>query len=195
MKVTDVIKMMLTSISYGRNITIDSWRANGDVVYDVSAWGTYHEESDDEEEFDVIGSKSLPACFSCTCYGLYDFMYEFNKFVEENKKAIRHDNLFSHLPNKYITDDELRHQIIDEELARQKRTQKYLKETKYITDWAEKNNPCPECKINKKDHWDVIHYKCEGNHTNTCPILKEFQKKHSEMYREYNERKEKEQES
>lgn len=31
------------------------------------------------------------------------------------------------------------------------------------------------CKINKKDHWDDVHYNCAENHHSRCPILKEYQ--------------------
>ena len=46
---------------------------------------------------------------------------------------------------------------------------------KPVYDWRDANNPCPNCTINKKDHWDIIHYKCELNHKNSCKILIDFQ--------------------
>lgn len=51
-------------------------------------------------------------------------------------------------------------------------------------DWVKQNNPCPNCEINTKDHWDDIHYNCEKCHTMSCPILWEFMNKRDEMQKQ-----------
>ena len=83
------------------------------------------------------------------------------------------------------------HHIAEEKKAAEE-TERYIEETKYITDWCKENNPCPNCKINKKDHWDDIHYNCAENHHMRCPILKEYYNDRDELYNEYRERKKEE---
>ena len=58
-----------------------------------------------------------------------------------------------------------------------------------VADWCNENNPCTNCKINKKDHWDDVHYNCAENHYMRCPILKEYHNNRDTMYNEYAERK------
>lgn len=88
-------------------------------------------------------------------------------------------------------DDETRELLIKNEIKRKEEVEKYLEETKYITERCEKNNPCPNCKINKKNHWDDIHYNCEDNHNMQCQILKGYQIKVEGMYKEYKDSKNK----
>ena len=59
----------------------------------------------------------------------------------------------------------------------------YIRKTKPASDWWKENNPCPKCEINKKDHWDDIHYNCELCHAQRCPILKEAQKKYDVIFK------------
>ena len=181
----DIIKMMLTSISYGRDIDIDTfYDTDGNLVYDITAYHTFY-DAYDEEALLKIDESNMPDCVSFMCYGMYDFFKEYNDFIIDNAKNIQQDYLFSLKPIKFLTDDNHRHKIINDEIKRKKEVETFIKETKYISDWEKENHPCPQCKLNKKDHWDTIHYNCAEHHTMRCPLLKEFQNKSSEMYREY----------
>ena len=59
----------------------------------------------------------------------------------------------------------------------------------YIKYWCNENNPCPNCKINKNDHWDDINYNCAEYHHMRCPILKEYHDNRNKLYNEYIEHK------
>jgi hypothetical protein len=91
-----------------------------------------------------------------------------------------------------LLDDNERNKVYEHQKKVAEETKRYLEETKYITDWCKENNPCPNCKINKKDHWDDIHYNCAENHNMRCPILKEYHNDRDELYNEYRERKKEE---
>ena len=95
----------------------------------------------------------------------------------------------NHLPQKYLLDDNERNSFYEHQKKDAEEMERYLEETKYITNWCNENNPCPNCKINKKDHWDDIHYNCAENHNMRCPILKEYHNHRDKLYNEYTEHK------
>lgn len=170
----DIMKLCLCSINYGKGITIDSTIcSDGSTYYEVSA---KHNFKNDNE-------------IRIVCFGIYDFICEFVSYIKEHD--IEYDYVLSKQTLKAILDDKTREFLIRHEIKRKEKVEKYLEETKYITEWCEKNNPCPNCKINKKDHWDNIHYNCEENHNMQCQILKEYRSKVEGMYKEYKESKNK----
>ena len=95
----------------------------------------------------------------------------------------------NHLSQKSLLDDDVRNSIYEQQKKDAEETERYIEETKYITDWCNENNPCPNCKINKRDHWDDIHYNCAENHYMRCPILKEYYNHRDKLYNEYTEHK------
>lgn len=173
----DFIKMMLIAVGCDRNYEIDTYRTvDGYTLYDISA------SSED-------GSR----CIKIVGYGMYDVLLSFLKYIRDcpEEELLEHLNYdVNHLSLKCLLDDNERNAVYEANKRHAEAVEKYLKETKYITDWCKENNPCPNCTLNDKKHWDSIHYNCELNHTRSCPILNEYNKKRSEMYEEYSKRKE-----
>lgn len=172
----DFIKMLLIAVGCDRNYEIDTYRADdGSTLYDINA------SSED-------GSR----CIKIDGYGMYDVLLSFLKYIRDcpEEELLEHLNYdVTHLPLKYLLDDNERNAVYETNKRHAEEVDKYLEETKYITDWCKENNPCPNCTLNDKSHWDDIHYNCELNHTNSCPILNDYYKKRSEMYKEYNRKK------
>lgn len=173
----DFIKMLLIAVGCDRDYEIDTYRADdGSTVYDINGY------SED-------GSREI----SITGFGMYDVVLSFLRYIRDCPEYNLLDYLndeVNHLPLKFLLDDNERNAVYEANKRHAEEVEKYLEETKYITDWCEENNPCPKCTLNDKKHWDDIHYSCELNHTSRCHILKAYQKKRSEMYEEYNRRKE-----
>ena len=73
---------------------------------------------------------------------------------------------------------------------RNKQIETYIKETQYITDWKNQNNPCDNCPDKDKNWNDKVHL-CNLYYVHNCPKLNDFHNKVSEMYKLYRENKEK----
>jgi hypothetical protein len=95
-------------------------------------------------------------------------------FLEQMLKYIKID-----ITN--VGNDETRVSLTDSWDKRDAYNEKWAIAHKPIQEWHEKNNPCTTCTINKKDHWDDIHYNCELNHTHSCKIMIEHYDKLNEM--------------
>ena len=175
----DFIKLLLISIGCDKKYEIDSHRADdGSIYYEVSGKG---DNEDQEIYFDG--------------FGIYDLILNFLNNIKENPDIDLLNKLnysINYLTQKSLLDDDIRNSVYEQQKKAAEETERYLEETKYITDWCKENNPCPNCKINKKDHWDNIHYNCELNHNNRCSILKEYRNDRDELYNEYRERKKEE---
>lgn len=78
-------------------------------------------------------------------------------------------------PLKYIINDNLRNEMIRLEDEQNQEDLIQAEKLKPIFKWRDENNPCITCTINKKDHWDSIHYNCELHHFHSCKILLEFE--------------------
>lgn len=175
----DFIKLLLISVGCDKKYSIEISRASGGYhVYDIYGEG--------EEE---------GQCINIIAYDMYDVILSFLNCIRENPDINLLDKLnysINHLSQKYLLDDNERNAVYEQQKKAAEETERYLEETKYITDWCKENNPCPNCKINKKDHWDDIHYNCAENHHMRCPILKEYYNDRDELYNEYRERKKEE---
>ncbi len=93
-----------------------------------------------------------------------NFMFHFYmilNYMKEQNQPFKSD--WWSVRIKYVCDDKIRNSLIKS------------------WEWHEKNNPCPICTINKKDHWDSIHYNCELNHTHSCKIMIEHYEKLTEL--------------
>lgn len=174
----DFIKMLLIAVGCDRKYEIDTYRADdGSTVYDING-----QSEDGSREIVIDG------------FGMYDVVLSFLNYIRECPEydLLEHLNYeVNHLPLKYLLDDNERNALYEANKRHAEEVEKYLEETKYITDWCKENNPCPNCTLNDKKHWDDIHYNCELNHTNRCPELLEYNRKCGEMYEEYNRRKNK----
>lgn len=167
----DFIKLLLVSIGCDKKYEIDSHRTDdGSTYYEVTGEGYDENQS---------------ICFDG--FSMYDLMLNFLNCIEENPGILDKLNYsVNHLSQKSLLDDKIRNSVYEQQKKDAEEHERYLEETKYITDWCNKNNPCPNCKINKKDHWDDIHYNCAENHHSRCPILKEFQNKRDTLYKKHN---------
>lgn len=175
----DFIKLLLISVGCDKEYEIDSHRTDdGSIYYEVSGKG------DNEDQAIYFDG-----------FGIYDLILNFLNNIRENPDIDLLNKLnynINHLSQKYLLDDNERNAVYEQQKKAAEETERYLEETKYITDWCKENNPCQNCKINKKDHWDDIHYNCELNHNNSCPILKEYHNDRNKLYNEYRERKKEE---
>ena len=172
----DFIKLLLISVGCDKKYEIDSHRTDdGSTYYEVTG------EGDEENQ-------------SIYFYGfsIYDLILDFLNNIKEDPDIDLLNKLnysVNHLSQKSLLDDDIRNSVYEHQKKHAEEIKKHIEETKYITDWCMKNNPCPNCKINKKDHWDDVHYNCVENHHMSCPILKEYHIKRDKLYREYTERK------
>lgn len=172
----DFIKLLLISVGCDKKYEIDSHRTNdGSIYYEVTGEGYDKNQS-----------------ISFNGFSMYDVILSFLNCIKENPDIDLLNKLnynINHLSQKYLLDDNERNIVYEQQKKVAEETERYIEETKYITDWCKENNPCPNCKINKKNHWDDIHYNCELNHNNSCLILKEYHNDRDELYNEYRERK------
>lgn len=175
----DFIKLLLISVGCDKEYEIDSHRTDdGSIYYSASGKG---DTEDQAIYFDGVG--------------IYDLILNFLNNIKENPDIDLLNKLnysINYLTQKSLLDDDIRNSVYEHQKKAAEETERYLEETKYITDWCKENNPCPNCKINKKDHWDSIHYNCELNHNNRCSILKEYHNDRDELYNEYREHKKEE---
>lgn len=175
----DFIKLLLISVGCDKKYEIYSHRTDdGSTYYEVTGEG-------DEENQSIYFDG----------FSIYDLILDFLNNIKEDPDIDLLNKLnysVNHLSQKSLLDDDIRNSVYEQQKKHAEEIKRHIEETKYITDWCMENNPCPNCKINKKDHWDDVHYNCAENHYSRCPILKEFQNKRDELYREYTERKMKE---
>lgn len=172
----DFIKLLLISVGCDKKYEIDLHRTDdGSIYYEVTGEG---DEENQSIHFDG--------------FSMYDLVLSFLNNIKEDPDIDLLNKLnytINHLSQKSLLNDDIRNSVYEHQKKHAEEIKRHIEETKYITDWCMENNPCPNCKINKKDHWDDVHYNCAENHHSRCPILKEFQNKRDTLYREYIERK------
>ncbi|MCK9574728.1 MAG: hypothetical protein WC979_03270 [Candidatus Pacearchaeota archaeon] len=160
---TDVFKVLLCSYGYDRNIKIESYRGDsGELGYSVYA------ENKTGDSYNEI-----------CCENFMFHVYLILKFMKENNVGFKSD--YWSYPTKYVIDDNSRNNIIANLDERDTQLAKDLEELSPVIKWRDDNNPCINCKINKHDHWDDIHYNCELCHTNSCELLKNFQNEYRKI--------------
>lgn len=164
----DVLKILLCHYGYDRNIKIDTYRGVGGCVgYDI------HAENKDGEEYSEISCEG----FMFHVYMILNHMKETNASFESKWWGIR---------AKDLCDDEVRNSLVESWDKQEESHKEWAIKNAPIDEWHKKNNPCPTCTINKKDHWDDIHYNCELYHTHSCSIMIEHYEKLTEMRRRIN---------
>jgi hypothetical protein len=82
---------------------------------------------------------------------------------------------------KHIFNDELRNSAIIKRDEDNEKIKKSIIDMQPSFEWYNKNNPCPTCAINKRDHWDTVHYNCKLCHTHSCDILLKFNADYEEF--------------
>lgn len=158
----DLFKILLCLYGYDRNINIDTFRTDdGSIGYEIEAENkegdVFHNVDGEGVVFDV--------------YMILDYMRQNNVGFKSNWWSV---------PLKYISDDTEREKLVKQLDDSEESTKKHIEKMTPLYEWRKDNNPCPTCTINKKDHWDSIHYNCELNHTNSCSILKDFNREYQE---------------
>lgn len=149
----DVFKILLCSYGYDRNIKIETFYGGSlSIGYDI------HAENKEGDEYDEIG-----------CEGFMYHVYSILAYMQECGAKFKTD--WWNCSPKYAVDDNLRKSIIGQWNKRDKEMENNREMLAPIFKWYKENNPCPNCSINKHDHWDDIHYNCELAHTHTCKIL------------------------
>lgn len=152
----DTIKILLCSYGYDRNIKITPFRTDyGTIGYEIYA------ENKEGDIFDEVCGE-----------GFMFIVYQILKHMKKEKAEF--ESNWWNTPTKYVLDDEEREKIINQFDERDKKIAEDREKLKPLKKWQEENNPCPKCTINKKDHWDFVHYNCELNHTNRCEIVKKY---------------------
>lgn len=168
----EFIKLLLISVGCDKKYEINSHRTDdGSIYYEVTGEGY-----DENQSIHFDG------------FSMYDLILNFLNNIKEDPDINLLDKLnysVNYLTQKSLLDDDIRNSVYEQQKRSAEEIERYIEETKYITDWCKENNPCPNCKINKKDHWDDIHYNCAENHNNRCPILKEYQNNRNKLYSEY----------
>lgn len=158
----DLFKVLLCSYGYDRNIKIDTFRTDdGSIGYEIEA------ENEDGDVFHNVDGEGV----IFDVYMILDYMKQNNVGFKSNWWSV---------PLKYISDDTEREKLVKQWDDNEEQTQKHIEKMTPLYEWRKENNPCPSCTINKKDHWDSIHYNCELNHTNSCNILKDFNREYQE---------------
>jgi hypothetical protein len=152
----DVFKILLCSYGYDRNIKIETYHGDGGWIgYDVYAEnkdGDFYQQTDCED-------------FMFHVYEILDYMKQNGAPFESRWwKSVA----------KTVCNDEIRESLTNLWDEQDAKTEYSIETEKPIGEWRRANDPCPSCAINKKDHWDDIHYNCELNHNHSCPIMLKF---------------------
>lgn len=159
----DVLKLLLCSYGYDRNIDIQMYHGEGGCIgYEVNASnaeGDYYLEEN--------------------CEGLMFHIYCILDYMKENKVPYKHD--WWSIPVKDIINDEVRNNLLQKFDEHDECVKKSRVVNQPLFDWLAQNNPCIGCTINKHDHWDDVHYNCELNHNNSCELLKKRDKDFEEF--------------
>lgn len=154
----DVLKLILCSYGYDRNIDIQTYYGeSGCIGYEVNA-------SNAEGDFYLEDN----------CEGLMFHIYCILSYMKDNNVSYKHD--WWNISTKHIIDDNLRNNLLKSFDERDVKQNEQMVKAQTICDWLDQNNPCKVCTINKRDHWDNIHYNCELCHTHSCELLKKRDK-------------------
>lgn len=163
----DLFKILLCSYGYDRNIKIETFRTDsGTIGYEIEA-----ENKEGNVFYNVDGEGVV-----FDVYMILDYMKQNNVGFKSNWWSV---------PLKYLLNDTEREKLVKQWDANDAQIQKDIERMTPLWNWREENNPCPTCTINKKDHWDSVHYNCELCHTHSCSILLDFEKSYDKMKQEY----------
>ncbi len=164
----DIFKILLCSFGYDRNIKIDTFRTDhGTLGYEIEA------ENKDGDVFSECNGESV-------VFNIYTIL----NYMKTN--AVDFDSKWWHIPLKYLLNDSEREQLVGQWDINDEQNRKDIERLSPLWEWRKNNNPCPNCGINKKDHWDSVHYNCELCHTHSCNILKDFEAKYDNKRKNIN---------
>lgn len=159
----DIFKILLCSFGYDRDIKIDTFRTDcGTIGYEIEA---------ENKAGDIFSE--------CSGEGLVFNIYSILNYMKINN--VDFNSNWWNVPLKYLLEDSERDSLVKQWDANDEEAQKNIEKFSQLWEWRSANHPCPTCKVNKKDHWDLIHYNCELCHTHRCDILREFEDKFDEQ--------------
>lgn len=166
MTAKDFITILLSSYKYTKNIKIESLPRQGGTYYEVTAENPETEDClyCDGESFQMV---------------LFDILQYFERY------DIRVSTFALDFSLKTLLDKEAREICHENIIKRQKEIENYIEKTKWISDLSQKTNPCIDCKLNKKDSNDDVHYNCDKNHRNICEYMIKHRDLISYLYSEY----------
>jgi len=165
----DIFKILLCTYGYDRNIKIETYRGEGGCIgYDIYA------ENKDGDSYSDVG-----------CEGLIFSIFQILDYMKKENVSFKSKWWYPSV--KDLCNDVTRESIIAIWDKQDAKTDDFIEKTKPLDEWRKKHDPCPSCSINKKDHWDIIHYNCGLNHTHSCPIMLEFNSKYEEFRKEFME--------
>ena len=165
MTLKETVELICVLSGYDKNVSFESWYTD-----DVTCKG-----------YDIYAEDREDNCIEVTAaMGSMDLL---ESLLDEIKQSPHHHAPFwvQHVPLKLVLNENYRNLQYEREKLRLEHIDKSIKLEKDIFDWIKKNNPCPNCSINDKKHWDDIHYNCEQCHTMSCPIMLEFNKQRDEL--------------
>ena len=166
----DILKILLYSYGYDRNVRIDKYYGDGGCIgYAVYA---ENKEGDDYSEENCEG-------FMFHIFCILDYMKKTNADFKSDYWSL---NIKDILNDKFIQS------MIIASDKREEEHERWIIKHKPLEEWKKQNNPCPTCIINKKDHWDSIHYNCELCHNSSCNIMISFWEEVGRMESEISEK-------
>ena len=151
-----MLKLLLCNYGYDRNIEIKTFYGDeGYLGYDISA----------ESKDDVYTEAN--------CEGFMFHIHCILDYMKENDVSYVND--YWNFAAKYVLDDDFRNNKIIEKENCERKLQEHLEKMKPLEEFKKKNNPCPNCTINKKDQIGA-RYNCKLNLMNDCDINEKFWK-------------------
>lgn len=159
----DFIKILLTTYGYTHNIKIDTYKLYDGTAYEISA------ENPENGNSIYIDSDN----FQSAIYYILD---------DSDKYNIKPTIKFVDLPIKVILNDKEREEYHKGIIQRDKKIKEDVKKTQSISEMIYRYHPCVRCRLNKKKHWDAVHFHCEKNHKMSCNFLQIFNNIISEIF-------------
>lgn len=154
----DLFKILLCTFGYDRNIKIDTFRREyGSMVYAITA---------ENKDGDVFSE--------CNSEGVLFNVYTIIEYMKDNNVGC--DSKWWGYSLKHILVDSERDKILKQWDINDEKNQRQTDRLSPLWEWTKKNDPCPNCNINQKESWDIVHYNCELCHTHSCEILLDFEK-------------------
>lgn len=167
----DMIKILLISYGFHKNIEIEGWHTeDGSYFYDV------HAENEEGESFHDIDY------FMGTIRTINEFMdglrHPNENLVYADGTKVKPQNTdmyfrFNDLSVKDLVDDKKRNEFYEKNKKADDEHDAYCEYMKPVWKEDENTRPCPDCKDNPKDI-DFAHYKCSKGYYMRCDKLKQW---------------------
>ena len=158
MTIKEIAKLLCILSGYDTNMSFESWYTD-----DVTCKG-YDMYAEDDNGYCINVQAAM---------GSIDLIQSILDEIKENPKH-NAEYWCKDVPYKVLLNDEWRQLRKEKDSLYKHHVVDILALEKPLFEYHKENNPCPNCTINTKEHWDDIHYNCEAHHTMSCPILKKY---------------------